>query len=82
MLDILEQETPEPRIFYVWPKHKDSFFGQTISEYDYQTAINEHCKDHSFKVIEYYAYEALLNENESLRIRNQDLESLLKEINL
>lgn len=82
MNDIIEQEVPDPRIFYVWPKRKGEIFGSVLACYDFENTVNDDCKENSFKVIEYFAYENLLNENESLRIRNKDFESLLKEFNL
>ena len=47
----------EPRVFYIWPKRQGEFFGQILSESDFESAINPHCLANSFKVIEYSAFE-------------------------
>lgn len=36
------------REFYVWPTRKDSIFGHTLSKDDYESAINEDCKEKAF----------------------------------
>ena len=57
----------KPREFWVWPKYENSFFGEILSNEDYESAINPHCLKLSFKVIEYSAYQKLQKENEILR---------------
>lgn len=56
-----------PREFYVWPKRKGEFFGSILSIEDFESAINPHCKELSFKAIEYSAYETEKQKVEQLK---------------
>lgn len=54
----MSESKQAPREFYVWPKRKGEFFGSILSIEDFESAINPHCRELSFKAIEYSAYES------------------------